>query len=344
MVRRLWTVLRPAVAVCAIGLLTACTAGSGSTGSGTTGTSGETTALLTPATLSGAPVTSSELQGAEVVLAKRFAGVGLPTPAFTVTSDLKLSMKVGGNVPQDEIESLVEPYMFSIRAVTATGQAAAGGRVFPDDTSAPGDDATLLAQAKAQVGDAAYNLADKLTKIPTDQATLSALAPFGGLTPRLVAVLPAKIQFYVPAISCGQLNARNSYYLAADRFAGGAVTACDAAQSDIKYLLDKPQLTSTDVANASASANDIGWVVSVGFTKDGLQKWSTFTDNMFQNQVGMVVGDLVVSAPVIQAQIIGPAVITGSSVNQQYAEQLANIFNAGPLGMAFTVSDYSGKA
>jgi preprotein translocase subunit SecD len=345
----LWTVLRPALAVCAVGLLAACTSGSGSTNSGTGGVSGVTTALLTPVTLSGAPVTSSELQGAEQVLTKRFGGVGLPTPAFTVTSDNKLQVKVGGQVPQDEIEALVAPDMFSIRQLNGTAQAASGGRVFPDDATAPGDDATLLAQAKAQVGDAAYNVADKLTKTPTDQATISALAPFGGLTPQLVAVLPAKIQFYVPAIGCGQLNARNPYYLAADRFLSQSVTACDATQPDVKYLLGPAQLTSADVATASASAGgDLalagGWVVSVGFTATGQKKWADFTDNMFESQIGMVMGDLVVSAPVIQAQIIGPAVISGSDVNQQYAQQLANILNAGTLTMAFSVSDYSAKA
>ena len=348
--RRVRTAFCAVASVGAVMLLAACTSSSGSSGSSSgNGPGGLTSAVLNPIPLGSAPVTSSELQGAGVVLGKRFTGVGLPAPVFTPTSDGKLSMKVSANVPQDEIQALIGTETLSIRPVVGTTQATTG-RQFPDDNTAPGDDATLLAQAKAQVGDAAYKLAESLTKTPTDQTSLTALAPFGGLAPNLVAVLPPDIQFHVPAISCTQLDARNPYYLAADRFTSRQVVACDASETTVKYLLGPSQLGGADVANAAASYDPVnyassgGWIVTVGFTADGQKKWADFTDNMFESQVAMLVGDLVVSAPVIQAQILGPAIISGSDVNQQYAQQLATYLNSGALTMAFTVSNYSAKS
>src|SRR5262245_65098107 len=106
--RRVRRALRAVASVGAVIVLAACTSSSDSSGSGPGGgPGGLTSAVLNPVPLGSSPVTSSELQGAGVVLAKRFTGVGLPAPVFTPTSDGKLSMKVSANVPQDEIQALI---------------------------------------------------------------------------------------------------------------------------------------------------------------------------------------------------------------------------------------------
>ena len=84
----------------------------------------------------------------------------------------------------------------------------------PSPSAATGGDATIeqqLGAVREKVGKEAWDAANGL-QAPADLSTqpelAEALEPFGTLTGREVAVLPANIQFNVPFISCEQLNDR----------------------------------------------------------------------------------------------------------------------------------------
>src|SRR5690606_19887800 len=70
------------------------------------------------------------------------------------------------------------------------------------------DENVTLDDVWAKVGDEAAELAQSLTAAPADEASFAALEPFGELTPEEVGLLPANVQFFVPAITCEQLDNR----------------------------------------------------------------------------------------------------------------------------------------
>lgn len=336
MAQRFWYAV---AAACAVSLLAGCT----SSGSGGSGSTGKTTATLVPYSLNGTPPTAAQLHDAAGIIARRFSEAALPVPAITVTSDQKLSLVEESKITQDELQAMVDLELLTIRPLVSTTQSVSVDTSIPEDTTAPpADPNPVLGQVKSKVGADVYSLATSLTKPPTDQATLQKLQPFGNLTPAEVAVLPPSVQFNVPSVSCAQLDSRNSYYLSAAAYSSAQVVACDSSATTTKYLLGKAGVVGSDISGASAlnEATSGGWSVSVSFTQAGSQKWATFTDNESGSQIAIVVGDLVTATPIIQAQILGSATVTGVAVSGEYANQLAGVLDPGALPLGFTISGY----
>jgi preprotein translocase subunit SecD len=234
-------------------------------------------------------------------------------------------------------------------APSATPSATPSGSASASPAPAP----TLSGQPTQQevqnkVGLVAFKTAAALTQAPTDAATVNALAPFYNLTPDEVAVLPATMQFYVPTITCTQLNGRNPQYMTDDRFLNQQVVACDSTTPDVKYLLDAAKVQGTDIASASANYDPVnyaatgGWTVNLQFKGSGQTKWSNLTqaESPEQNggvgkQVAIVLDNQVVSAPQIQSVINGPAVISGTGITADSAHQLATQLKYGALPLGF---------
>ncbi len=238
---------------------------------------------------------------------------------------------------------MIDLDLLTMRPLLSTTQSVSVDTPVNEDTAAPpADTGPVLDQVKSKVGADVYSLAASLKKPPTDQATIQKLQPFGDLTPAEVAVLPASIQFNVPSVSCVQLDSRNSYYVTAGAYEAADVVACDASETTTKYLLGKAAVVGSDISGASAinQATSGGWSVSVSFTQAGSQKWAAFTDAESGNQIAIVVGDLVTAAPLIQAQILGSATVTGVDVSGEYANQLASVLDPGALPLGFTISGY----
>jgi len=167
------------------------------------------------------------------------------------------------------------------------------------------------------------------------------LAPFYKLTPDEVAVLPAQMQFFVPTITCAQLNARNPQYMTDDRFLNQQVVACDQTTPDTKYLLDAAKVQGTDIGSASANYDPVnyastgGWTVNLQFKGSGQSKWSNLTAAEVGKQVAIVLDNQVVSAPTIQQVINGPAVISGTGITADTAHTLATQLKYGALPLGF---------
>src|SRR5690606_7302276 len=73
---------------------------------------------------------------------------------------------------------------------------------------ATSDEGITVDDVWAKVGEEAAAMAQGLTAAPSDEASIAALEPFGELTPEEVGLLPANVQFYVPSITCEQLDNR----------------------------------------------------------------------------------------------------------------------------------------
>jgi preprotein translocase subunit SecD len=198
----------------------------------------------------------------------------------------------------------------------------------------------------AKVGADAATAAQALTAAPADEATAALLEPFGELTPEEVSLLPASVQFFVPQITCEQLDNRPP---GAVQQADIEVTACSAPEAattddpsltfSYKYLLQPATVLGSDVTSADVGtdqANLNQFVVNVQFSADGAEKWSALTTEGLGSQVAIVLDNEVVSAPTIQEVSSNSTQISGEFTATE-ANQLADQLNFGSLPTTFVV-------
>ncbi|MFI1196607.1 protein translocase subunit SecD [Micromonospora sp. NPDC020750] len=204
-----------------------------------------------------------------------------------------------------------------------------------------------------KVGAAAWQAASGLqapADLTTDPSLGETLKPFGTLSPREVAVLPAEMQFNVPTIGCAQLDQRPAASIKDEK--QKAVACEDGTQ---KYLLDVAKVLGTDVGDANAVLDQTSsWVVSLDFKGKGQEKWTALTREAFTNEgqacdqtalgqdgkcrVAVVLDNKVVSSPEIQGVLTGDSQITGSFDNKT-ASDLASQLRYGALPVTFEQQD-----
>ncbi|WP_196279976.1 protein translocase subunit SecD [Catellatospora paridis] len=212
--------------------------------------------------------------------------------------------------------------------------------------SAPANRKVTVEQVQAKVGKAAWDAAGKLTAVAAEPAQLEVLQPFAQLNEYEAALLAPKVQFYVPQVSCEQLDKRPP----------GSINNPDAeavaCENGMKYLLDVSKVKGTDVDKASPQIeqNTNRRVVSLDFSSAGLDKWTSLTKESFNNEgqkcdqsalgadshcrVAVVLDNKVISSPEIQGVLGDDSVITGD-FDQKSATDLANNLNYGSLSMTF---------
>ncbi len=306
-----------------------------------------TTAVLRPVTLDGKSPTGAQLADAAKVLARRFVDAGEPMPTVTVTRDGDLGFSIPATMTAGDIAALVARDAVAFRTVLGATTANAAVGPVAADSSAPGDLASDLAKAKAYVGPAAYALAASLTAPATGTDTVRRLARFGQLSPTEVAVLPVRMQFNVPTVTCAQLRARDPLFLTDPRFLTRDVTACDGDQPNVKYLLDPAGLSRADLARATAQYDPVsyaatgGWTIEFAFTVTGQRHWTALTAANVNHQIAVLADASVLAAPTIEQAVNGPAVVAGAFVTEAVAHRLADLVNAGSLPVEFAVTAVS---
>lgn len=119
------------------------------------------------------------------------------------------------------------------------------------------------------------------------------------------------------------------------------LVTCDR-EGEFKYVLEPVFLPGREVATAQAvppNQQNPGWTVSLDFKSEGAKIWADFTSANVGQQAAFVLDSEVVSAPTIQAALLGGnAQITGQ-FNQQSATDLADILKYGSLPLAFDQSE-----
>jgi preprotein translocase subunit SecD len=208
------------------------------------------------------------------------------------------------------------------------------------------DIAARLAAVRKKVGEPAWGAATALQAPSTDPAQTKVLAPFEKLTGAEVFVLPAAIQFNVPAITCQKLAERPA----------GAIDAVDqqvvGCEGGAKYFMDVAKVQGTDIKGATPQldGNTNQWVVSLDFKAEGQEKWTALTREAFNNTgaaceetalgdqkhclVAVVLDKEVVSAPQILGVLSGQSQISGSFTAKTAAD-LANQLKFGALPLTF---------
>ncbi|GIJ22682.1 protein translocase subunit SecD [Micromonospora lutea] len=186
--------------------------------------------------------------------------------------------------------------------------------------------------------------------LSADPSLAEKLKPFGELSGREVAVLPALMQFNVPTISCVQLDDRPPASISDP---DQQVVACEGGYA--KNLLDVAKVLGTDVSDANAVRDQTSqWVVSLNFTSSGQQNWTALTREAFNNEgqacdasalgdegkcrVAVVLDNEIISSPQIQGVLTGNSQITGNFNNAE-ASELAGYLSYGALPVTFEAQE-----
>lgn len=118
------------------------------------------------------------------------------------------------------------------------------------------------------------------------------------------------------------------------------VDATLSAQLSYLNLTKETSLTGRDVEKATVvfDPQDATPQVSLTFSQEGGKKFAEITKRNLGQQVGIFIDDFILSAPVVQQEIVnGQAVISGS-FTVDAAKQLANAINSGALPLTINLT------
>jgi preprotein translocase subunit SecD len=182
-----------------------------------------------------------------------------------------------------------------------------------------------------------------------DSATAEALGRTGWLEEReVVATLPPEDVGYANG-SVTTIDPGTGRFAVADP--GAPVVSYEDTNHDgaftdgvdVKYRLGKVEITSSEIASASAqfvSGNfgNSGWRVAFSLTNEGSRRFADVTTRLIGKQLAILVDGVVQSAPTVQSPITGgQAEVTGRFEGAE-AKQLAAVLDAPPLPIALEAS------
>ncbi len=174
----------------------------------------------------------------------------------------------------------------------------------------------------------------------------------------LPSVDPAQL---IPPIQSATLDDQLAARFAAldcaksDVLSGGAIddetqylVTCDE-EGLYKYVLGPAGLSGTDISNAVAGLPQQGaggWQVDLTMTSEGAKKFADVTTQLSsqqtpQNQFGIVLDGLVVSAPQVNEPIIGGSATISGTFTADEARALAQILKYGALPITLNVDEVS---
>ncbi|WET76680.1 protein translocase subunit SecD [Amycolatopsis sp. QT-25] len=112
-------------------------------------------------------------------------------------------------------------------------------------------------------------------------------------------------------------------------------------KNTMKYLLEPEFLPGTEISDASSGydTQNSQWVVNLNFKGEGSRIWGDFTSKNVQKQAAFVLDTQVVSAPTIQAAILGGQTQITGRFSQTEAKDLADVLKYGSLPLSFESSD-----
>ncbi len=140
-----------------------------------------------------------------------------------------------------------------------------------------------------------------------------------------------------------------------DVLSGGAIddesqylVTCDE-QGFYKYILGPAGLSGTDISNAVAGLPQQGaggWQVDLTMTAEGAKKFAEVTSALSsqqtpQNQFGIVLDGIVVSAPAVNEPILGGSATISGTFTADEARALAQVLKYGALPITLTVDEVS---
>ena len=309
--------------------------------------------ILTPQALGGKKATAAQLSTAVEIIRARVNGAGVSEAEVVTEGDQIVVSVPGGN--RSSIANVTKTAQLRFREVldspvpvvpTGTATAPASPAATPKPSAVAATPAPSASARKRPLTSgllAAPRTAASPSPSPRTKATAKPL-----VTPAPTAIPQATDAVtrvrsgdaYTPqafaALDCSNRQARQG---------GGAddpdkqIVACDR-EGRFKYHLAVAKVRGNDVKGASVGtgSDGISTVVNINFKGKGQDRWTNLTKATVGKQVGIVLDGVVVSAPVIQQEITGPAQISGQ-FTQKDALDLANVLKYGALPLTFQAGD-----
>jgi preprotein translocase subunit SecD len=314
--------------------------------------SGGTTITLTARNISGkGGVSATSLDQARTIIQQRVDGLGVGESQVTTAGGNQIIVSAP-NVQRDElIQQVGQTAELRFRAVydqqhttptskpgdnSKAGSPSDSGTASAEPSSSPSPRSTATAKSKGNgrpapalptepPAPAAPFPTDKTKAVPADQA---------------INWQPSSdVQSAFASFTCPRDT--DTYTDVADK----PLFACDEAGTT-KYLLGPTVISGNELTSASAGLGQqgsIGWQVDLGLNGKGASQFQNVTGVLAtrqspQNQFAIVLDGTVVSAPYVDKAIPGgQATISGGDMNQQRAQNLANVLRYGQLPLAFEI-------
>lgn len=287
---------------------------------------GGTTITLTAANSSGGgAVDPDSLELARTIIQQRVDSLGVGESEVTTSGDQQILVSVP-NVQRDEL----------VRMVGQTAQLTFR-QVFATDTSAP-PESTVAPQETPSPEPAVTADRRPLPSLPTPVPSPRPTTPAAEQPP-----LDDKLAWQPSERDLADFEA----FTCGDPFPDvpdQPLIACDQTDS-YKYLLGPALIRGDQLTRAQAQvpANSVNWIVGLEFDSEGGIDFEKVTGTLAtktspQNQFGIVLDGVVISAPSVNSAIPGGQASIEGTFTQQEAVELANVLSYGALPLSFDVS------
>ncbi|WP_448060671.1 protein translocase subunit SecD [Cellulomonas hominis] len=302
---------------------------------------GGTQIILSPVTTEDVDITSATIDQAIQVIRQRVDSSGVSEAEITSQGGSNIVVALPGRPSEETLDLVRTSAQMEFRPVLTVG--APTPTVAP--TTAPTAGATAGADAATDASTAGTDASTAGTDAaePSDEPTKA--AP-DSPSDAAYYVTPA-VQARFDALDCTDSTNRKGGALADPKV---AFVTCDP-DGTAKYILGPVEIKGTEIDSATSGlrtsptgAVTNEWVVNLAFTGTGRAQFADVTERLQgltspQNQFGIVLDGLVISAPSLKPGVIisdGKAEISGSFTRAS-AASLANQLNFGALPLTFEV-------
>ncbi|WP_043109954.1 protein translocase subunit SecD [Paraoerskovia marina] len=310
---------------------------------------GGTQLILSPVTDDGQEVTDEDINQSIAVIRQRIDSSGVAEAEIARQGDSNIVVGIPGEVSQETIDLIVTPAQMTFRPVLSVGSPLPAED--PDaETETPSSeesaDATGDESADAATEDSADATTEDAEADAEDGATDAATEPAPEPTdPSDLAQITPEVQAEFDALDCTDPT----------NLVGGEPSDPDAPlvtcdqDGFAKYILGPVEVEGSDIDHATSGlrTNSQGiqtneWAVNLTFTDEGADTFQGVSERLVglpspQNQFGIVLDGLVISAPSMNAVITnGQAEISGNFTRESSAT-LASQLNFGALPLTFEV-------
>ncbi|MHA3683256.1 protein translocase subunit SecD [Leucobacter sp. HY1908] len=290
---------------------------------------GGTQILLAAEQTDGKAIAGEQLQQAVSIIRQRVDAAGVSEAEITTQGSQHISVSIPGKADEATLQRIEASAKLDFRPVLAVGVGIDLTSLGQSGEDAEGEDAEAAAAEKAAQEKAAEGPLDP-SPLPKEAGDLAWVTP----------ALQAKFDTFTCA-SDEALDARDSK---ADR----PLITCDDTGT-AKYLLGPVELNGAVITDATAQMGTTStgattgeWVVQITMNKKGADKFGKISTRLFgapepQNQFAFVLDGSVLSAPMMQGQILDGRPSISGSFTQDSAQALADQLKFGALPMDFTV-------
>lgn len=288
---------------------------------------GGTTITLTASNTSGTgAVDPDSLELARSIIQQRVDALGVGESEVTTSGDRQILVSVP-NVQRDELVRMVgRTAQLYFRQVFATDTSSAPATVNPDSSASPTPSASPTVQRRPLPG--------LPTPVPSPRPT--APAEKSPTLDQMLAWEPTERDLSdFEAFTCG-----DPFPDVVDQ----PLITCDQ-DNRYKYLLGPALIRGNQLTRAQAEVpqNSVNWVVGLEFDTQGAADFEKVTGTLAtktspQNQFGIVLDGVVISAPSVSAAIPGGRASIEGNFTQKQATELANVLAYGALPLSFDVS------